>query len=58
MVRAHLLSPVRRIDDEGYCKRMITLADVDAIEPALVKLPDRTLVGGEPSGSFLALSGT
>ena len=47
--RVHLLSAVRRGDSE----RMITLADVDAIEAALVKLPDCKLIVVDPIGSFL-----
>jgi hypothetical protein len=51
--RVHLLSAVRRVDDEGHYERMITLADVDAIEAALVKLPDCKLIVVDPIGSFL-----
>ena len=51
--RVHLLSAVRRADDEGQYERLITLADVDAIEAALVRLPDCKLIVVDPIGSFL-----
>jgi hypothetical protein len=51
--RVHLLSAVRRVDKEGHYERLITLADVDAIEAALVKLPDCKLIVVDPIGSFL-----
>jgi hypothetical protein len=51
--RVHLLSAVRRIDDEGEYERLITLADVDAIEAALARLPDCKLIVVDPIGSFL-----
>jgi hypothetical protein len=51
--RVHLLSAVRRVDDEGQYDRMISLADVDAIEAALVRLPDCRLIVVDPIGSFL-----
>jgi len=51
--RVHLLSAVRRVDGEGHYERLITLADVDAIEAALVKLPDCKLIVVDPIGSFL-----
>ena len=52
--RIHLLSAVRRIDEEaGLYERMVTLGDVDAIEAALTKLPDCKLIVVDPIGSFL-----
>ena len=51
--RVHLLSAVRRVDGDGQYERLITLADVDAIEAALVQLPDCKLVVVDPIGSFL-----
>ncbi len=51
--RVHLLSAVRRVDADGQYERLITLADVDAIEAALVKLPDCKLIVVDPVGSFL-----
>lgn len=51
--RVHLLSAVLRIDSDGQHERLITLADVDAIEAALVKLPDCKLIVVDPIGSFL-----
>ncbi len=51
--RVHLLSAVRRVDEKGHYDRLITLADVDAIEAALVKLPDCKLIVVDPIGSFL-----
>ena len=51
--RIHLLSAVRRIDEGGHYERMVTLADVDAIEAALTKLPDCKLIVVDPIGSFL-----
>ena len=51
--RVHLLSAVRRVDSGGQHERMITLADVDAIEAALEKLPDCKLIVVDPIGSFL-----
>ncbi len=55
--QVHLLSAVRRLDGEGFHERLISLADVDAIETALVRLPDCKLVIVNPIGSFLG-SGT
>lgn len=49
----HLLSAVRRVGDEGHHQRLITLADVDAIEAALLKLSDCKLIVVDPIGSFL-----
>lgn len=49
----HLLSAVRRVDDDGHYERLITLADVDAIEAALLKLTDCKLIIIDPIGSFL-----
>lgn len=51
--RVHLLSAVRRVDDDGEYERMISLADVDAIEAALVRLTDCRLIVVDPIGSFL-----
>lgn len=51
--RIHLLSAVRRVDADGEYQRMITLADVDAIESALKKLNDCKLIVIDPIGSFL-----
>ncbi|MCC7476207.1 MAG: AAA family ATPase [Pirellulales bacterium] len=51
--RVHLLSAVRRVDDDGPHDRMITLADVDAIEATLKRLPDCRLIVVDPIGSFL-----
>jgi hypothetical protein len=51
--RVHLLSAVRRIDDKGAFERMITLADVDAIEMALASMSDCKLIVVDPIGSFL-----
>jgi hypothetical protein len=51
--RVHLLSAVRRVDDDGEYERLISLADVDAIEAALVRLPDCRLIVVDPIGSFL-----
>ena len=51
--RVHLLSAVRRVDGEGQYERLITLADVGAVEAALVKLPDCKLIVVDPIGSFL-----
>uniref|UniRef100_A0A7C2K246 AAA family ATPase n=1 Tax=Schlesneria paludicola TaxID=360056 RepID=A0A7C2K246_9PLAN len=51
--RVHLLSAVRRVDGDGHYDRLITLADVDAIEAALEKLPDCKLIVVDPIGSFL-----
>lgn len=51
--RVHLLSAVRWVDDDGQSERMISLADVDAIEAALERLPDCRLIVVDPIGSFL-----
>ena len=51
--RVHLLSAVRKVDGEGRYERLITLADVDAIEDALKRLPDCRLIVVDPVGSFL-----
>lgn len=53
--RVHLLSAVQRVDGEGQYERLISLADVDAIEAALVKLPDCKLIVVDPIGSFLGV---
>ena len=49
----HLLSAVRRVDGDGQYERLITLADVDAIEAALMRLSDCKLIVVDPIGSFL-----
>ena len=50
----HLLSAVRRVDDAGHQhERMVTLADVDAIETVLKRLHDCKLIVVDPIGSFL-----
>src|SRR5262249_26629396 len=51
--RVHLLSAIRRVDDEGQYERMISLADVDDIDEALARLPDCRLIVVDPIGSFL-----
>lgn len=51
--RVHLLSAVRRVDDKGIFDKMITLADVDAIEAALLRVSDCKLIVVDPIGSFL-----
>jgi hypothetical protein len=51
--RVHLLSAVRLDDRERPYERMITLADLDAIETALDCLADCRLVVVDPVGSFL-----
>jgi hypothetical protein len=51
--RVHLLSAVVRVDSEGRYERMVTLADLDAIEAALERLPDCKLIIVDPVGSFL-----
>ncbi len=51
--RIHLLSAVQRVGDNGQYERMITLADVDAIETALIQLTDCRLIVVDPIGSFL-----
>src|SRR5262249_6138490 len=53
----HLLTAVRRVVGEGQHERLITLADVDAIETALKQHPDCKLIVVDPIGSFLG-SGT
>lgn len=49
----HLLPAVRKVDSEGHSERLITLADIDAIEATLLKLPDCKLIVVDPIGSFL-----
>ncbi|MBA3482615.1 MAG: AAA family ATPase [Pirellulales bacterium] len=51
--RVHLLTAVRRVDDGDPIERMITLADVEAIEAALQRIPDCKLIVVDPIGSFL-----
>lgn len=53
VMHVHLLSAVRKSDGEGQYERLITLADVDAIEAALVSLSDCRLIVVDPIGSFL-----
>lgn len=53
VLRVHLLTAVRRADDKGTYERLITLADVDAIETALARMPDCKLIVVDPIGSFL-----
>jgi hypothetical protein len=49
----HLLSAVRGVDKDGQDERLITLADVNAIEEALAKLRNCKLIVVDPIGSFL-----
>ena len=52
--RVHQLTAVRRVDDAGHQhERMVTLADVDAIETVLKRLHDCKLIVVDPIGSFL-----
>lgn len=51
--KIHLLSAVRKVGEDGLYERMITLADVGAIEAALEKLSDCKLIVVDPVGSFL-----
>ena len=51
--RVHLLTAIRRIDGDDRHERMITLADVDAIEAALKRVQDCKLIVVDPIGSFL-----
>jgi putative DNA primase/helicase len=51
--KVHLLSAVRKVDNEGHYERLISLADVEAIEAALIMLPDCKLIVVDPVGSFL-----
>jgi hypothetical protein len=51
--RVHLLTAVRRVDGGGHSERLITLADVDAIEASLMKLPECKLIVVDPIGSVL-----
>jgi hypothetical protein len=53
VANVHLLSAVRRVDDKGQYERMVTLADLDAIEESLARLPDCKLIVVDPIGSFL-----
>ena len=53
VAKVHLLSAVRRVDADGQFERMVTLADLDAIEASLVRLRDCQLVVVDPIGSFL-----
>ena len=52
--RVHLLSAVRQSGRQGDGERLITLADVAAIEEALVRLTDCKLLIVDPIGSFLS----
>jgi putative DNA primase/helicase len=51
--RVHLLSAVRRKDADGHHERMVTLADLDAIEKAVKRCGDCKLIVVDPIGSFL-----
>lgn len=51
--RIHLLSAVRMVDDAGERERIVTLADVQAIEDALRRLPNCRLIVVDPIGSYL-----
>ncbi|ADB17413.1 hypothetical protein Psta_2746 [Pirellula staleyi DSM 6068] len=52
--KVQLLAAVRRVDGEGQrYEKLITLADVDAIESALERYPDCKLIVIDPIGSFL-----
>ena len=52
--RVHLLSAVRRVAKDGAIHEvMFTLADVGALESALMALPDCKLIVVDPIGSFL-----
>ena len=55
--RVHLLTAVRLVDDAGERERIVTLADVEAIESALRQLLDCRLIVVDPIGSYLG-SGT
>jgi putative DNA primase/helicase len=49
----HLLSAVRKVESDRPYERMVTLADVDAIEASLIKQPNCKLIIVDPIGSFL-----
>jgi hypothetical protein len=51
--KVHLLSAVRRVDGKGQSEHMVTLAELDAIEESLARLPDCKLIIVDPIGSFL-----
>jgi len=51
--KVHVLSAVRRVDSEGSYDRLITLADVEAIDEALTRIHDCGLIVVDPIGSFL-----
>jgi RecA-family ATPase len=52
--KIHLLRAVQRTDDEGREKETVfSLADIDALEAALVKCADCRLLVIDPIGSFL-----
>jgi 5S rRNA maturation endonuclease (ribonuclease M5) len=53
LTRVHVLAGVRRQDESGPYERLISLADIDAIEEAIKKLPDCRLLIVDPIGSFL-----
>jgi len=53
VAHVHLLSAVRRVDEDGEYERLITLADVYPIEESLLKLPDCKLIVVDPIGSYL-----
>lgn len=52
--RIHLLATVRRVQEDGsHEEAMFTLADVAALEAALIAQPDCRLIVIDPIGSFL-----
>lgn len=51
--KVHLLTAVRRARGDEQHERLITLADVDAIEEAVVRVPDCKFIVVDPIGSFL-----
>lgn len=54
VTRVHLLSAVRRVRDDGTKQEvMFTLADVEQLRKALLKVPDCRLIVVDPIGSFL-----
>jgi putative DNA primase/helicase len=54
LTRIHLLSGVRRMNDEGeLTDGCFTLADIPALETALQAIPDCKLVVIDPIGSFI-----
>ena len=51
--KVYLLSAVRRVTGTTESEKMITLADVDAVEEAIKQLDDCKLLAVDPIGSFL-----